>query len=122
MAMPKRERTARKAGKVVTKPLPSSRRAQRRRLAISGHLRPKRSEMTPKRTAPTERKRSVSVMEDVWRVVSGCESASGDQTDDGGGALVEAVLEEGDGERDGEEVDGVARPRKPSENDRSSSA
>jgi hypothetical protein len=40
MAMPKRERTARKAGKVVTKPLPSSRRAQRRRLAISGHLRP----------------------------------------------------------------------------------
>ena len=66
--LPNSERMPRNWRNVWVKPVPICKMAQMIRLAVSGHLRPYRSERMPKMMAPTGRKRSARVILVVCRV------------------------------------------------------
>lgn len=65
MATPKRALHARNSPYVLQKPVPSSRAMKRMLLKMKGHLRPNRSDQTPKMMAPTDRNMSTRVIPQV---------------------------------------------------------
>ena len=65
MKIPNNERTAKKVWNVLQKPVPIWRATMHTRLMTRGHLRPKRSERTPRASAPTDRNRRVRVIDVV---------------------------------------------------------